>query len=814
MNNTQTHAINKRLMGLAILALVGASPLALAVTADSTARIIPLDARAFAGSSVNVLANVRHTLFTEGVYQYAAYYAADGYMMLAKRRLGEDQWQLQKTAFKGNVNDAHNHISIVVDGAGYLHVSWDHHVNPLHYARGKAPGSIELGPSTGMIGKQENKVTYPQFIRLPDGDLLFQYRDGGSGNGQLVMNRYNVKSGQWQRVHDNLIDGGGKRSAYWDMTADSKGTLHLAWVWRDTPDVATNHDLAYARSTDGGATWTTLDGKPQPVPMTLDNASYALKIPQNSNLMNSPVVAVDRAGRPFITSYWSPQPGERPRYHVVYANGPSWNVIAGPESAENFNLAGTATKSPPISRANLFIEGGGNGVKVNLIYRNNQGRVVASTLDNLAAPAWVEHALTKDSVGSWEPANDPVQWSRMGETQMLVQSVQQKDGNDKQAETSASGIGVLVWSPNWERHQAQHPTPEQPAPANLNAALRKPAIAVIVHKAADWQWQNFPAMKNGEYGLRSWTLAPFYIGALAVARTIPGSDQEAKVLAQADKIGWQPDKRIYHADDHAVIQAYLQLYLKHRDPKMLAPAKERLDYILANPASSSLNWGTPNHNDRWNWSDALFMGPMSWLLMYEATHDQRYLDFMNREWWATTEQLYRPRVGLYFRDDSFLDMREQNGKTIHWARGTGWAVAGLAQVLEHLPKSHPDYPRYQQQFKEMAAAFLAAQQADGLWRPGILDPKTHTARETSGSSFITFALAWGVNTKLLDAKTYGPAVVKGWNSLTASVTPQGKLENVQPIGAAPHGFDPTNSEPFATGAFLLAASEVYKLATP
>jgi rhamnogalacturonyl hydrolase YesR len=198
--------------------------------------------------------------------------------------------------------------------------------------------------------------------------------------------------------------------------------------------------------------------------------------------------------------------------------------------------------------------------------------------------------------------------------------------------------------------------------------------------------------------------------------------------------------------------------------------------------------------------------------MYEITQDKRYLDFMNSEWWATTERLYRPAIGMYFRDESYLDMRERNGKSIHWARGTGWSVAGLVQVLEHFPKDHPDYPRYQAQFKEMAAAFIKAQQPDGLWRPGILDPQTHTARETSGTAFITFALAWGLNHKVLDEKTYKPAVIKGWNSLTASVTSEGKLENVQPIGAAPHGFDPHNSEVFATGAFLMAASEVYGLA--
>jgi rhamnogalacturonyl hydrolase YesR len=112
----------------------------------------------------------------------------------------------------------------------------------------------------------------------------------------------------------------------------------------------------------------------------------------------------------------------------------------------------------------------------------------------------------------------------------------------------------------------------------------------------------------------------------------------------------------------------------------------------------------------------------------------------------------------------------------------------------------------------MAAAVLAAQQADGLWRPGLLDPVAHPARETSGSSFFTFGLAWGINRRWLDRARVEPAVRRAWNALTDCVTAEGKLEHVQPIGAAPHGFDPHSTEPFAVGAFLLAGSEVHRLA--
>src|SRR5207253_2464266 len=129
------------------------------------------------------------SVVTSDGFQYVAFYDAQCRVMLAKRKTGATQWEVRQTPYTGNAQDAHNAISIMVDGAGVLHVAWDHHNNRLHYARSTAPGSLELDGETSMIGRGEDSVTYPEFHRLANGDLLFFYRDGGSGNGNLVMNR-------------------------------------------------------------------------------------------------------------------------------------------------------------------------------------------------------------------------------------------------------------------------------------------------------------------------------------------------------------------------------------------------------------------------------------------------------------------------------------------------------------------------------------------------------------------------------------------------------------------------------------------------
>lgn len=187
-------------------------------------------------------------MVTSGNTQYAAFYDAAQNVVLAKRSLDSQKWQIKKTRYKGNAKDAHNSISIMVDREGFLHMSWDHHGHPLRYCRSVAPGSLELTDKMPMTGKKESRVTYPEFHKLSNGNLLFLYRDGASGRGNLMMNYYDVANKKWSQLHDILIDGEGQRNAYWQMAIDVKGTIHFSWVWRETGDVATNHDICYARS--------------------------------------------------------------------------------------------------------------------------------------------------------------------------------------------------------------------------------------------------------------------------------------------------------------------------------------------------------------------------------------------------------------------------------------------------------------------------------------------------------------------------------------------------------------------------------------
>jgi len=261
-------------------------------------------------------------------------------------------------------------------------------------------------------------------------------------------------------------------------------------------------------------------------------------------------------------------------------------------------------------------------------------------------------------------------------------------------------------------------------------------------------------------------------------------------------------------DDQSIAQMYLELYMKDRKPEQIAPIQAALDGILAVPRPEM---GTQRRITWW-WCDALFMAPPVWARMYAATGDRKYINYLDEEWAKTSQLLYDPQAHLYSRDASYITRTEKNGQKMFWSRGEGWVMGGLARTLEVLPKDDPARAKYETQLKEMASALAKIQGPDGLWRAGLLDPAAYDQPEISGSSLITFGMAWGINNGILDRSVYGPVVTKAWDGMLKHIYADGRLGDIQQTGAEPTAFKPSASYNYGVGGFLMAGSEVYKMA--
>ena len=406
-------------------------------------RMLPIG-EGWAGNTVNTVVFRKNSVVTFKDIQYAAYYDSSGHVVIAKRKLKSDKWEVRQTKLTGNIRDAHNSISIMVDGDGYLHIAWNHHGNILHYTKSVLPGSLDLLKEQAMTGKDESKVTYPEFYKLHDGDLLFLYRDGVSGGGNLVLNRYDLKTKIWERVNSNLLDGEGKRNAYWQACVDDKGVFHLSWVWRESPDVATNHDMCYAKSKDGGKTWMQSKNKKYDLPINAANAEYIHRIPQNSELINSTGMSTDENGMPYITSYWRPEGAKVPQYHIIYFDGRKWNTQQVSNRKIAFSLKGAGTKKIPIARPQILV----HGKEGYIIFRDAErsDRVSVFVCKEIGYSAWKALDLNNQSTGQWEPSFDTEIWKKKKVLHLFVQLTGQGDG-EKVENIGPQMVYILEWIP-------------------------------------------------------------------------------------------------------------------------------------------------------------------------------------------------------------------------------------------------------------------------------------------------------------------------------------------------------------------------------
>lgn len=284
-------------------------------------------------------------ILSAGHFQYTLYWDADKALVLVRRNLDDNSFQtlrLPAHTLTINPRDGHRNTVLGMSRAdGRLHLSWDHHCNPLRYTRSRAgfltspPANMSLAdfePAQPLMAedKLESTVTYPRFVHDHDGSLFFVYRQGSSGRGDTYTHRYDAANGTWTRMGTTGLfsrrgifpawNNSPSRNAYTnDILFDRRGRLHVSWTFREAgKSWASNHDLHYAYSDDHGVTWhdnagTQVADLPAGDPIELaDPGLVVWEIPVYSWLMNQTTMVLDSHNRPHVITYKLPKP-EKPK---------------------------------------------------------------------------------------------------------------------------------------------------------------------------------------------------------------------------------------------------------------------------------------------------------------------------------------------------------------------------------------------------------------------------------------------------------------------------------------------------------------------
>lgn len=274
-------------------------------------------------------------------FQYTLYWDRDKTLVLARRNLADDVLKLlrfKEYTLTINPRDGHRNTVVGISPAdGRLHLSWDHHNNPLRYTKSRRgiisdpPAQLTLEhfePAQPLLPDDplETRVTYPRFLNDGEAVLYFIYRQGGSGRGDNYIHRYQAESSTWKRMGTTGLfsrhgtypawDNSTSRNAYLnDVLFDNRNRLHVTWTYREAGrSWASNHDLHYAYSDDGGQTWRNNEGQ-QIADLNngdsielADRGIVVREIPVFSWLMNQTTMVIDSRNRPHVITYHLTEP--------------------------------------------------------------------------------------------------------------------------------------------------------------------------------------------------------------------------------------------------------------------------------------------------------------------------------------------------------------------------------------------------------------------------------------------------------------------------------------------------------------------------
>jgi len=348
------------------------------------------------------------------------------------------------------------------------------------------------------------------------------------------------------------------------------------------------------------------------------------------------------------------------------------------------------------------------------------------------------------------------------------------------------------------------------AARTADALPSRSEVLSVMKLAADYAEHRYPANVEAY-----WDHGVYHIGMMALY----DATKDANALAYTEKFGqyngWALDRGVVAANRHnrlAAGQSWIAASIFSSRADITDTRQE-----IATQTSLSLAEVT---SSAYFAVDAQFMALPAFAMLGRLDGNAGYFNRLHElfNYNKATLGLYDSAAHLYYRDASYIYPAEKtpSGKKIFWSRGNGWALAALARILRDVPATDPARAEYVTTFKDMSAALKAVQRPDGFWNMSLYDPSHYPGPETSGTALFVYAMAWGVNNGFLARSTYRPVVARGWNAMVATALhSDGKVGYIQavqqqPVPATKVTYESTSD--FGVGVFLLAGSEVLKLA--
>ncbi|ELZ05967.1 BNR repeat-containing protein [Natrialba asiatica] len=353
--------------------------------------------------------------------QYYAYWTHDGELVVAARELPAGEWERNRLDIQIDERDGHWTPGVGIGPDGHVFLNYNTRDSEIRWRR--SANSEDIGSfgdeRVGMTGRDESSVTYLEFARLLDGTLLAGYREGMSGAGNWMLNRWHPDRATWEVLQHPLIDGEGEQNSYmWNLVQSEDGVLHYFFNWRGSWNVQTNVDLSYARSTDGGETWERSDGTPYSLPITAEDAEVVDPIEPGSNFINQGWAGYDpRTGAPHVAYYRDDENGHTQVFHAFLdegdggddgdgSDGGKWVTEPATNRTTDIDLGGPGVVASPIGRMGIVVDDDGDVHILTRDFVHGSWPLLVEKQDG----AWQTSVLYKRNV-TWSDVHiDPARW--------------------------------------------------------------------------------------------------------------------------------------------------------------------------------------------------------------------------------------------------------------------------------------------------------------------------------------------------------------------------------------------------------------------
>lgn len=706
--------------------------------------------------------------------------------------------------------DDHDNPSIVIDEDGYLLVFFNKHGGGMYFTRSLQPENLTRWSQVEKLELNDtinynfgrNSYTYTNPVQLEDeGNRLYLFWRGIDGKPTYSVSDDNGKTWTMGKIFFMPERIYRFRRPYVKYYSDGQSKIHIA-LTDGHPRKERTNSIYYMYYEDGA--FFKADGE------KIRNISSEAHQPKDCNLVYDASVteekawiwdiAQDEKGNPVIAYAKFPDDSNH-IYCYARWDGKKWQNYDLVNSGGWFPETKEGIEEPePNYSGGMSIDHENTNILYLSVRRDSVFEIEKWETKN-GGKSWKVKALTdgsmKDNVRPFAVRNSAkgnspqVCWMQNTRYHFYSYPAWRKDLKLRFKDRFLTAIKMDISSPV------------------ITDPLDKTQVVRIMHQVADWQLAN-PWERSSRI---DWHWGAFYTG-LRAYYELTGEDRYKNEMINVGQYhDWELEDDIFHADRLTIVDNWAWLSNLEDEPQIIDKARWALDIHLARNYKKATDVsfeGNPYRFEWWTWCDALFMAPPSFVEMWKVTGEDKYLEYMDTQWWKTSDYLYSADDSLYYRDDRFFDERTENGKKIFWSRGNGWVIAGLARILSDLPEEYPNRDKFEQQYKEMAHKLLSIQDNDGLWRVSLLDPEYLDIGESSGSAFFTFALAWGLNHHLLDQQ-YRPQVEKAWKALCDNVNSWGRLGYVQQVAGSPYPFYEDQWQVYASGAFLLAGKEIYHL---